>query len=135
MNDLIDFPHEDGEPPEILEPETNPETPVQIGELHNIIDEMTVAIQEAKALPLSGAVRVEREEFLAMLEQLRAILPDELRAARWMVRERSLYRPNQREGESDHGSHRDSGKGVGQRVQHHRRSSRRGERVDPPGRG
>jgi hypothetical protein len=91
MNDLIDFPHEDGEPPEILEPETNPETPVQIGELHNIIDEMTVAIQEAKALPLSGAVRVEREEFLAMLEQLRAILPDELRAARWMVREREAF--------------------------------------------
>ena len=91
MNDLTDFPHEADEPPEIFDQEDGPETPVQIGELHNIIDEMTVAVQEAKALPLSGAVRVEREEFLAMLEQLKATLPDELRAARWMVREREAF--------------------------------------------
>ena len=91
MNDLTDFPHEADEPSQIPEPEETPETPVQIGELHNLIDEMTVAIQEAKALPLSGAVRVEREEFLAMLEQLKATLPDELRAARWMVREREAF--------------------------------------------
>ena len=89
MNDLTDFPHE--EPVVNLESEEGPDTPVQIGELHNIIDEMMVAIQEAKALPLSGAVRVEREEFLAMLEQLKATLPDELRAARWMVREREAF--------------------------------------------
>ncbi len=91
MNDLTDFPHEADDPPEIFDQEGGPETPVQIGELHNIIDEMTVAVQEAKALPLSGAVRVEREEFLAMLEQLKATLPDELRAARWMVREREAF--------------------------------------------
>jgi hypothetical protein len=36
-------------------------------------------------------VRVEREEFLAMLEQLKAMLPEELRAARWMVREREAF--------------------------------------------
>ena len=89
MNDLTDFPHE--EPVVNLESEVSPDTPVQIGELYNIIDEMMVAIQEAKALPLSGAVRVEREEFLAMLEQLKATLPDELRAARWMVREREAF--------------------------------------------
>lgn len=89
MNDLTDFPHE--EPVVNLESEESPDTPVQIGELYNIIDEMMVAIQEAKALPLSGAVRVEREEFLAMLEQLKATLPDELRAARWMVREREAF--------------------------------------------
>ena len=89
MNDLTDFPHE--EPVANLESEESPDTPVQIGELYNIIDEMMVAIQEAKALPLSGAVRVEREEFLAMLEQLKATLPGELRAARWMVREREAF--------------------------------------------
>lgn len=75
-------------------PEDTEETqapPAQIGELHNLIDEMMVAIQEAKALPLSGSVRVEREEFLAMLEQFKAQLPEELRAARWMVREREAF--------------------------------------------
>ena len=91
MTDLTDFPHEADEPMPSPEPDDHPETPVQIGELYDIIDEMTVAVQEAKALPLSGAVRVEREEFLAMLEQLKASLPDELRAARWMVREREAF--------------------------------------------
>ena len=91
MTDMNDSPHESDEP--FLSPESDdrPETPVQIGELHDIIDEMMVAVQEAKSLPLSGAVRVEREEFLAMLEQLKASLPEELRAARWMVREREAF--------------------------------------------
>ena len=75
MTDVTDYPDEaDQEPSPQLD--DGPETPVQIGEIHNVIDEMMVAVQEAKALPLSGAVRVEREEFLAMLEQLKAILPE-----------------------------------------------------------
>jgi hypothetical protein len=90
MTDVTDYPDETEQEPE-LQPDDSSETPVHIGEIHNIIDEMMVAIQEAKALPLSGAVRVEREEFLAMLEQLKAILPEELRAARWMVREREAF--------------------------------------------
>ncbi len=80
MSDLTNFPHEDDEPVPSQEPSESAETPVQIGGLYDIIDEMTVAVQEAKALPLSGSVRVEREEFLAMLEQLKASLPEELRS-------------------------------------------------------
>ncbi len=91
MTDLTDFPHEADEPAHVGEQEEASETPVQVGEIYNIIDEMMVAVQEAKALPLSGAVRIEREEFLAMLEQLKAVLPEELRAARWMVREREAF--------------------------------------------
>ena len=91
MNDLTDFPHEHDEPVPEPAADERPEQPVQIGGLYDIIDEMMVAIHEAKALPLSGAVRVEREEFLAMLEQLKASLPEELRAARWMVREREAF--------------------------------------------
>jgi len=91
MTDFTDFPHQADGLPHGGRPDDGPEAPVQIGELHSIIDEMMVAIQEAKALPLSGSVRVEREEFLAMLEQLKAILPEELRAARWMVREREAF--------------------------------------------
>lgn len=91
MNDLTDFPHESEAVSESGEQEDRPENPAQVGQLHDIIDEMMVAVQEAKALPLSGAVRVEREEFLAMLEELKASLPEELRAARWMVREREAF--------------------------------------------
>jgi len=91
MTDLTEFPHEDDDSPAITERDETPEAPGQVGEIYTIIDEMMIAVQEAKALPLSGAVRVEREEFLAMLEQLKAMLPEELRAARWMVREREAF--------------------------------------------
>jgi len=91
MTDLTDFPHEADDVSQTPEQDDGPDAPVQIGGLYDIIDEMTVAIQEARALPLSGSVRVEREEFLAMLEQLKASLPEELRAARWMVREREAF--------------------------------------------
>lgn len=57
----------------------------------DIVDDLLVHIHEAKAMPLSSNVLVDREEFLDRLERLRAILPDELRAARWMVREREAF--------------------------------------------
>jgi hypothetical protein len=42
-------------------------------------------------MPLSSNALVDRELFLGKLETLRASLPDELRAARWMVREREAF--------------------------------------------
>ena len=49
MTDVTDYPDEaDQEPSPQLD--DGPETPVQIGEIHNVIDEMMVAVQEAKAL-------------------------------------------------------------------------------------
>jgi 5-methylthioribose kinase len=42
-------------------------------------------------MPLSSNALVDREVFLTKLETLRASLPDELRAARWMVREREAF--------------------------------------------
>lgn len=57
----------------------------------DIVDDLIVHLHEAKTMPLSSNVLVDREEFLDRLERLRAILPDELRAARWMVREREAF--------------------------------------------
>ncbi len=57
----------------------------------DIVDDLMVHLHEAKAVPLSSNVLVDRETFLEMLERLRASLPDELRAARWMVREREAF--------------------------------------------
>lgn len=42
-------------------------------------------------MPLSSNALVDRDMFLGRLEQIRASLPDELRAARWMVREREAF--------------------------------------------
>jgi hypothetical protein len=57
----------------------------------DIVDELIVHVHEAKGMPLSSTALVDREMILGMLEQLRAGLPDELRAARWMVREREAF--------------------------------------------
>ncbi len=65
--------------------------PSTVGALQDLVDEMILAVREAKGVPLSANVLVDREEFLTMLERLRGELPEELRAARWMVREREAF--------------------------------------------
>lgn len=62
-----------------------------VGELQDIVEDLIAHLHEAKTMPLSSSVLVDREQFLVMLEKLRAELPDELRAARWMVREREAF--------------------------------------------
>lgn len=57
----------------------------------DIVDDLIVHLHEAKMMPLSSNALVDREVFLSRLERLRASLPDELRAARWMVREREAF--------------------------------------------
>lgn len=57
----------------------------------DIVDDLIVHLHEAKMMPLSSNALVDRDIFLTKLETLRASLPDELRAARWMVREREAF--------------------------------------------
>lgn len=63
----------------------------EVADLQDMVDDLIVYLHEAKSVPLSGNAIVERDEFLGMLEKIRAGLPDELRAARWMVREREAF--------------------------------------------
>jgi vacuolar-type H+-ATPase subunit H len=65
----------------------NPETQ----DILDIVDDLIVHLHEAKMMPLSSNALVDRDVFLTRLETLRASLPDELRAARWMVREREAF--------------------------------------------
>lgn len=69
-----------------------------VGELQDMIDDMIAELEAAKSMPLSTNVLVDREQFLVMLQRLKTELPDELRAARWMVREREAFiaRTNER---------------------------------------
>ncbi len=69
----------------------DPAVTADVGELQDTVDDLMVHLHEAKSVPLSGNVLVDRDQFLGMLEKLRADLPDELRAARWMVREREAF--------------------------------------------
>jgi hypothetical protein len=79
------------------ETETDPEIVVDVGERHettdilDIVDEIAAHLQVAKGMPLSSSALVDRDLILRLLADLREALPDELRAARWMVREREAF--------------------------------------------
>ncbi len=80
---------------EQMSPGRPPPTP---GQLQDLVDEVITAVEQARTVPLSGNVMLARDEFLRKLYRLREELPDELRAARWMVREREAFvgRTNER---------------------------------------
>lgn len=62
-----------------------------VGEMQDLIDEMILSVESAKSVPLSSNVVMDRDQMLEMLHILRDRLPEEIRAARWMVRERELF--------------------------------------------
>lgn len=52
------------------------------------IDELQALVEEAKAVPLSSSAVINRDEFLELLAQLKETVPEEVRQARWMSRDR-----------------------------------------------
>ncbi|MEX0699405.1 MAG: hypothetical protein WD651_08755 [Acidimicrobiia bacterium] len=60
-------------------------------DVFELIESLIAEVQEAKSVPLSGSVIMDREMLIDQLQKLQVILPDELRAARWMVREREAF--------------------------------------------
>lgn len=61
------------------------------GALAELIEELITELENARAVPLSNNVMINQEDMLDRLHQAAEELPDELRAARWMVREREAY--------------------------------------------
>ncbi|HNI34804.1 MAG TPA: hypothetical protein PLV93_05360, partial [Microthrixaceae bacterium] len=49
-------------------------------------------VEVARSVPMSQTVMVHREEVLDILDDILAHLPDELRAARWLLKEREEFR-------------------------------------------
>jgi hypothetical protein len=60
-------------------------------DVFELIESLIAEVQEAKSVPLSSNVIIDRELLINRLQKLQATLPDELRAARWMVREREAF--------------------------------------------
>ncbi|MBT8198825.1 MAG: hypothetical protein KJP12_00345 [Acidimicrobiia bacterium] len=61
------------------------------GRLLDHLEEIVSYVESAKSMPLSSNVVVSREELLGRLSDLQRELPEELRAARWMIRERESF--------------------------------------------
>ena len=75
-----------------------PETGVE-GGIDAVLAELADVLTSARPVPLSSSVMVNREELLALVDEVGAQLPDELRAARRLLREREDYLAGvQREG-------------------------------------
>ncbi len=52
------------------------------------LEQLEELVREAKSMPLSSSVLVNRDELLEMIAEMRESLPEEIKRARWIVRDR-----------------------------------------------
>ena len=89
MTDTVRYP-DAPQPPLAAAPD--PEAPTHhVPEVQELLSEAIEMIEEAPPLPLSASQRINAEPLLEVLNQAIALLPEELRAARWLLREREEY--------------------------------------------
>jgi vacuolar-type H+-ATPase subunit H len=53
-----------------------------------LIDTLDDLVHNAKPIPLTDQVRMDKEGIYDLLDQIRATIPDEIKQARWIVKER-----------------------------------------------
>ena len=51
-----------------------------------LIDKLDDVVHNARPVPLTDQVRVDREEIYDLLDQMRATIPEEIKQARWIVK-------------------------------------------------
>jgi vacuolar-type H+-ATPase subunit H len=52
------------------------------------IQQLEDMVKEAKSMPLSSSALLNRDELLELIEQMKKSLPEEIKQARWVVRDR-----------------------------------------------
>jgi hypothetical protein len=69
-----------------------PEAPVpEAGGTEHVLRDIVEIVENARSLPMSTSVRVERDDLLSLLDEALVRLPDELRAARYLLKEREEF--------------------------------------------
>jgi vacuolar-type H+-ATPase subunit H len=53
-----------------------------------LIDKLDDLVHNARTVPLTDSVMVDREEIYELLDQMRSTIPEEIKQARWIVKER-----------------------------------------------
>lgn len=61
------------------------------GDIHDTLDYLRELIEEARSMPLSNSAIVNRDEALELVEEIAERLPEEVRRARWLLKEREEY--------------------------------------------
>lgn len=63
----------------------------RVPETESIVRRVIEIIDTSPGMPMSASVRVNKEEVLEMLDDAVSRLPDELRSARWLLKEREEF--------------------------------------------
>jgi regulator of protease activity HflC (stomatin/prohibitin superfamily) len=77
------------------------EEPREVPDTEALLHRVADLIEGTRAIPLSSSAKLDnKDEVLDLLEEARARVPEEVRQARWMMKEREEYlHKTQREGE------------------------------------
>ncbi len=67
------------------------QSPYEAPQVETLLGRLRDQIDAARPMPLSTSVMVSREELLEILDEAIERLPDELRAARWLLKEREEF--------------------------------------------
>ncbi len=57
-------------------------------DVHSKLDEITAMVEGARAMPMSASCVVHRDELLGLVDELRALLPQELQEAEFVLADR-----------------------------------------------
>ncbi len=65
--------------------------PYAVPEVDEMLDDAIAALETARPMPMSSTVKVNRDELLGLLVEARERLPEELRNARWLLKQREEF--------------------------------------------
>ena len=83
-----------------LDLEESFEPGAQATDVETILHRVADVVSNARPMPLSASVMINRDEVLELVEEALSRLPEELRSARWLLREREEFLAKvQREGD------------------------------------
>jgi F0F1-type ATP synthase membrane subunit b/b' len=88
------------------------------GDLHDLLEELRELVVTARSMPLSNSVIVNREEAVEYLDDIVSRLPEEVRQARWLLKEREEFLERaRREAEEIVAAARSRAEGMVQRME------------------
>ena len=61
------------------------------GDLCDLLEHLRELVETARSMPLSNSAIVNRDEVLELLDEMLEALPEELRQARWLLKEREEF--------------------------------------------
>lgn len=62
----------------------------------DLVAELRYVIESARPLPLSASSTINKDDVLALIDEIQGNMPDELRSARWLLKEREEFRAKMR---------------------------------------